>query len=750
MLADYGADVVWIEPPGGDPCRTHDPAAISVFNRGKRSVVVDLKISGDRERVLELADRAEVFVETWAPGTAERLGLGYDVLHARKPDLLYLSISGFGEDGRDANQPGYEAIVQALTGGMAEQPGHREGPIYVGWPFATLGAAYLGVIGVLASLYRRDQDGAGRHISTSLVDGALAYHSMMWGESDESVAVAEQHGGLQAHQRVGTTRHLSRAFECSDGEFFGMNSGALGAFGRAVRVLGLDDRIPVTTESGLDLGVPITSEQQAIILNEVPEIMRTKPRDEWVKLFLEADVGVAEILRPTEAFDTPQIIHNEMIVEVDDPVLGGIQQVGIGAKLSRTPGEVRGPAPVVGQHTEAVWADAAGWPLPERARTAHTLNTKPLLDGVRIVDFGAYIAGPYTSRLLADLGADVIKVEPVYGDPVRGVERCFYTANANKRALAMDLKDPELAKAIERLLQRADVVTHNQRPGAAERLGLGYDQVCQVNPATVYLYAPGWGSSGPAARRQSFAPLVSGFVGVAFESGGRFNAPMSPIGNEDPGNALLGAMGVMLALVERLRSGEGQYVENPQLNSAMGHVAHVVRSLDGTVIGAGRLDPVQLGFGPFERLYKTADGWVTVVAYAEIEQAALLSALGVKRIDDPDTQADIITSAMGEQKTAEVLAHLQAVGVAAAEPVGRNMHNLMNDLEQRRTGRVIELPHPTKGNIREIDVLLRVTGSERVAHRLAPEVGEHSTEILLELGYSPQEIDALRDRKAVR
>jgi crotonobetainyl-CoA:carnitine CoA-transferase CaiB-like acyl-CoA transferase len=746
MLADYGADVVWVEPPGGDPCRGHEPWAVSVFDRGKRSVVADLKIAADRERVLQLADRADLFVESWAPRTAKRLGVGYDVLHARNPGLVYLSISGFGEDGRDADQPGYEAIVQALTGGMAEQAGHREGPIFVGWPFATLGAAYLGVIGVLAALYRREQDGFGRHISTSLVDGALAYHSMMWGESDESVGA----GGLPPHLRVATTRHLSRAFECSDGEYFGMNSGALGAFGRAITVLGLQDRIPATSETGLDLGVPITPEQQSIIVNEVPKIMKTRPRDEWVKLFLDADVGVAEIFRPTEAFDTPQIIYNHMIVEVDDPVLGPIQQVGIGAKLSRTPGEVAAAAPLVGQHTDAVWADQAGWPLPERAARPSVPDTGPLLDGVNIVDFGAYIAGPYTSRLLADLGADVVKVEPIYGDPVRGVERCFYTANANKRALAIDLKDPELAEAIESLLRRADVVTHNQRPGAAERLGLGYEQVRQVNPAAVYLYAPGWGSSGPAARRQSFAPLVSGYVGAAYESGGRFNAPMFPIGNEDPGNALLGAMGAMLALVERTRSGEGQYVENTQLNSAMGHMAHIVRSLDGTVIGADRLDPVQLGLGPFERLYQTADGWVCVVAYDETERAAMLSVLAVDRIDDDDSQADAIMVAMALRTTGEVIAQLGEVGVAVAEPIGRNMHNLMNDPEQRRIGRVAERPHPTKGNIREIDVLLRVTDAQRVDHRLAPEVGEHTTEILLDLGYSPEQIEAMRDRKAIR
>ena len=106
LLADYGADVVWIEPPGGDPCRVHEPAAMSVFNRGKRSVELDLEAPAALDRLLQLADRADVFVESWAPGGADRLGVGFDVLHARNPGLVYVSISGFGEDGRDAGLPG--------------------------------------------------------------------------------------------------------------------------------------------------------------------------------------------------------------------------------------------------------------------------------------------------------------------------------------------------------------------------------------------------------------------------------------------------------------------------------------------------------------------------------------------------------------------------------------------------------------------------------------------------------------------
>ncbi len=189
LLADYGADVVWIEPPAGDPLRACAPEHASYVDRGKRSVALDLADPAAREHVLELADRADVFVESWRPGVAERRGLGYAVLHARNPRLVYISISGFGEDG-PTDLPGDEALVQALLGGMSDQVAHREGPVYLGFPFAAIGAATLAVIGALAALRRAREDGHGRHVHTSLLDGALAYNSMLWGESDASPARA--------------------------------------------------------------------------------------------------------------------------------------------------------------------------------------------------------------------------------------------------------------------------------------------------------------------------------------------------------------------------------------------------------------------------------------------------------------------------------------------------------------------------------------------------------------------------------
>jgi crotonobetainyl-CoA:carnitine CoA-transferase CaiB-like acyl-CoA transferase len=346
-----------------------------------------------------------------------------------------------------------------------------------------------------------------------------------------------------------------------------------------------------------------------------------------------------------------------------------------------------------------------------------------------------------------------VKLEPVLGDPLRGIERPFASAQAGKRSIAANLKDPDLGPAVRGLLAWADVVHHNQRPGAAERLGLGADSAHAVNPELIYLYAPGWGSTGPDMMRQSFAPMMSGYAGIGFECGGEYNPPIWPSGNEDPGNGLLGAVAVLMALHHRQRGGGGQVVENPQLNATLAHMAHAVRTVDGTVVGAHRLDPLQLGVGAFERLYETADGWVCIVAFSPEQQAALGAVAGVDVVSgdcDDYTLGLRIAEALSTRKAEELLDELTAAGVPAAIPVGHQMSAFLRDLEPRRLGRVAEVHHPEKGAVRELAHLLRVSDTATVPHRLAPALGEHTDVLLHELGYDTRQIEALRARGVIR
>ncbi len=391
----------------------------------------------------------------------------------------------------------------------------------------------------------------------------------------------------------------------------GVHTGAVGAFNRFLELLGLGDRI-APSAGGLDLTVFATAAEQHVLNEVVPEIFLSKTRDEWESALLGADIAVMAALEPGEVFDEPQPRHNGVIITVDDPELGLVEQVGPALRFGDGGPAGAGPAragpPSAGQHNgpEIFPAAPSPWLRPLAARP----DRRPLLAGVRVIDLGAYYAGPYSSRLLADFGADVVKVEPLPGDPLRGNDTVFNSAQAGKRALAVDLKTPAGRNALTGLVARADVVHHNMRPGAAERLGVGYADTRTVNPRLVYLHAPGWGVDGPYAYRQSFAPLLSAYVGAGFEVAGQFNPPLHPAGNEDSANGLLGAIGILIGLVQREVTGTGQFVANPQLHAALASVAHIVRTKDGgEVLGAGRLDPLALGACALDRLYPTADGW---------------------------------------------------------------------------------------------------------------------------------------------
>jgi crotonobetainyl-CoA:carnitine CoA-transferase CaiB-like acyl-CoA transferase len=749
MLADYGADVLWVEPPGGDPFRDVLRTEYAVFNRGKRSVEWDLKSASGRAELLGQLAGADLLVTSWRPGVAERLGLGWPELHTACPHLVHTSITGFGEDGLFADLPGHEAIVASYVGVTAEQSGLRPAPIYEGLPFASIGAAYLATIGSLAALYRRGRDGKGRMVQTSLVDGALAYLGMVWGDSDDANAAPPL--------IPGRVRLISRSFRCADDEYIGVHTGAVGAFGRLIRELGLGDRIPVA-EDGSDMAMSLDDDQRKIVLEEIPAIFETQTRDTWLKRLHAADVCAIPELHAGEVFDEPQARHNAMVLTVTDPELGEIEQVAPPIRFRGLDFRPAVGAPTAGQHQDEVVR-----PEPVSKEISDTGDDQPLLAGVHVLDAGAYYAGPFSSRLLADLGADVLKLETTLGDQLRGLQRPYRSASAGKRAISLNLKDPELERARTALIEWADVLTHNMRPGAAERVGLGYDQVHALNPGTVYLYAPGWGSTGPDAKRQSFAPMMSGYCGIGYEVGGEYNPPMWPLGNEDPGNGLIGAVGVLMALLHRDRHDVGTYVENPQLNATMTHAAHVVRTADGTTLGAQRLDPLQTGVGPLDRLYETRDGWLCVVALSDDEIKRLEATIGLTILDNPGFSthamrmensyqlADMLSDMFSGRDTKEWVDLLTRGGVAAVipktEPNNKGFHR---DPVNQRIGRIAEVVDDNGVLTRESAHMVRISDTVLPPHRLACSLGADTDNVLLDIGYTADQIADLRDRKSVR
>jgi crotonobetainyl-CoA:carnitine CoA-transferase CaiB-like acyl-CoA transferase len=754
LLADYGADVVWVEPPGGAPRRAELGVQYAVFNRGKRSVELDITCAGpQRDRLLATAD---ILVDSWAPA-AIPAGMSFPELHAQYPALVMCSITGFGSDGPYRDVASRESLVHALIGTMGEQVGHRDGPIYEGLPFASIGAGYLGALGVLAALCGRARDGIGRHVETSLYDGAYVYLAMMWGDTDtgkQNTSHTEN-----SFMPAGSSRLITGSFRCADDEYIGIHTGAVGAFGRLMRVLGLDDRIP-SDVNGLDMGIPLTADEQSILHGSIHDIFASKPRADWVSALIEADVCGIPALRPTEVFDEPQTRHNGMVVTVDDPDIGSVEQVAPPARFGDIRDEVScAPAPQIGEHTETVMSDWAAEPRVRPWVGSGSPDQRPPLAGVKILDLGAMYAGPCASRHLADLGAEVIKLEPVLGDGMRGLPSIFRNCQAGKRSLAVDLKNTELAAVRDKLSRWADIVHHNMRPGAAERMGMGHAQVRAVNESVIYGYAPGWGSDGPYARHQSFEPMLSGYVGAEFEVAGQYNSPVYPLGNADPGNGLIGAIAMLMALLHRRRTGEGTYFENPQLNATMTHMSHIVRRTDGTVLGAEKLDPLQCGISAFDRLYETSDGWICVSAESDVEVHGLEKVTACDLTTDCSTAEERqerdyelsmeLSAVFAGRSTAEWLGDLEVAGVPAAVPKPFNNRTFMRDPENVRTRRVAVISDAVEGRIWEPDQYLRISDCEIPPHRLAPRLGQHTVEILTWLDVDPGRIGELRDEGAI-
>ncbi|ODU07719.1 MAG: hypothetical protein ABS81_00605 [Pseudonocardia sp. SCN 72-86] len=758
LLADYGADVITVEPREGDARRRY-PAEFAASHRGKRSIALDLDT--DRAVVHDLVRSVDVVVESFGPGGADDRGLGFADLLLLNPAIVLCSITGGGTEGAYAGLPAHEGLVNAAVGTMAEQLGHREGPIWMGLPIATVGAAYLATIATLAALYRRAADGQPRHVETSLLDGALAGMSMYWGDA-ESDPQAHREGTIAIRSTGGPTtgRLVAGAFRCSDGRYIGIATSAVGAFGRLMGVLGLADAFPPDT-SGREMFVPITPEQRRVILEDVPAAFLTDTCEVWEKRLVEADVCGIPWLPPTEVFDDPQVRWNGGIVTVDDPELGPIEQAGRQVTFNGHKHLPVDPAPRFDQQAEEIRGELAR-PRVEFLVGKGAVDDRALLADLKILDVGAYLAGPYSSRLLADLGAVVVKVETPQGDPLRGVPRMFRAAQANKRSAAVDLKDPRSRDMLTHLVTWADAVHHNMRPGVAERLGVDDASLRAIRPDLVYGYAPGWGSSGPSARRQSLEPHQSGHCGCSHEVAGQYNEPLYSICNSDAGNGMLGAVAMLTALLARERTGQGQSYENSHIGASLMIVSHIARMVGGEMVGGARLDVMQFGVGPLERLYETADGWICLVAVTDAEIDAVARAFGVDIREDArfatwdgraaqaDELADILGAAVSRMRTADIISVASREGAPIVEPVPFNNITFMRDPANLETGRVSDSFQATYGRVREVAHLVRTPGLTRVPHRVAPLVGEHTVATLRNAGYTEDRIAGLlRDGTAV-
>jgi len=353
LLADLGADVIKVEPPAGDSTRTMpgavstDSPSFNAVNRGKRSIVINLKTREGVEALTRLTRSADILVENFRPGVMTALGLDYARLAALNPRLIYASISGYGQTGPMKNKGGFDLVAQGVSGIMSVTGEPGGPPMKAGIPLTDLGAALFAAVGILAALEYRHRTGQGQQVDTSLLDAGVGL----------SVWEATQFfSGRGLPERLGSAHRMSapyQAFRCADG-FITIGGANDRSFRRLCEVLDHPEWADAP-EYKTD-GDRIRNREE--LADRIESITRHRPRDHWLALFDDNGIPCGPINDYAHVFQDPQVLARELVVDVEHPTLGPIKTLGSPIKLSATPPDASRRAPLLGEHTHEVLIEA--------------------------------------------------------------------------------------------------------------------------------------------------------------------------------------------------------------------------------------------------------------------------------------------------------------------------------------------------------------------------------------------------------
>lgn len=781
VLTDHGADTIKVEPPGGDPGR--GLPAFQTWNRGKKSVVLDLKSPEGRRSAAGLIRSADVVIVSYRPGVPERLGIGYPQVREINPRAVYAAITGFGEDGPYRDLKGYEALVAAKSGRMMifERIADRPGPAFVALPSASFSAAMLAIQGIMAALHRRRQIGEGQKVDVSLFRALMPFDQSMWIRpqlEQHEVSEAREEKGIyyarQVHRpnfRVPRPNHLTAVTR--DGVWL--------QFGNTV------DHLCVAQMQALDLvhlygeerfarlPAVFTEDDAEVLWEIVLERVRSRPYAEWRRILDEyKDVVVEELRWPLGAIQHRQVEHNQDIVEV--PGLDGGMTLQPGPLVKRPSGARRsfGPAPAPGQHTVEVLgtADDQALGVAGAAATAEPDAAGPLA-GITMLDFTAFLAGPFAGTVLANMGARVIKVEPLGGDPSRYMVGGLlpFTTTPGKHSIAVDVKRPEGRQIVHDLIRKADLLLHNYRPGVPERLGIDYETCRRLNSRIVYVNAFAYGAGGPDRDRPAFYTTAGAIAGNTLRQvgGGRgmldvdgldldaikhkaWRIARATEGNPDIHGALAAATALMLGLHARDATGEGVELETTLVRS------NLWANSDELIAYDSRPEPRMAdaglyGLGPLYRLYRAAEGWVFLACVRRDEWEAFCEAVGRRDLRtcwegawDVEARAQGLAAELQgvfeARSAAEWEGLLAPAGVPLVAVATRDPGRVLLEEGVIRETHMARVESQEYGSYLRQGALQTFSLDGQTLGSVEP-VGGHTRDILLELGRRPEEVDRL-------
>ena len=778
LFADFGADVVKVEPPGaGDPARTDgpfpdgrpDPECSGLFlylNTNKRGVQLDLEGGAGRASLERLLAGADLLITNLPRPRLTRAGLEPGALRDRHPGLIVTTITPFGLDGPYAGYLGDELVTYAMGGLAYASPGvpdvvddpEAEPPLHPHTYVADTIGGLVAAVASMVAVFGRGGGGEGAHVDVSQ---QAAVTSM-----EQRDLTAWSYGGMVIGRMPTSIARMPNYYlPCRDG-YVALAAPWDHQWTRLVKMMGH----PEWALSELfcdDAGRTAYWDALKLLLTEWT--MRHDGR-EIVRLADEAGLPFFAYYSIAEMAESEHVRARGSLVA--QPAGGRtLRMPGAPLAMHGTPWTIRRPAPRLGEHTAEVLAEPEGGPAVPAGRAA----ARPLpLAGVRVLDFGQVIAMPFGSQWLAWLGAEVLLVESVKHMTARvtppyvgGVAHHdnsghFNLLNGSKKSLRIDMGTPEGLALIKRLVPLCDVMIDNFKTGVLEKLGLGPEVVRGLHPDIVQLSFGAFGRSGPMRTQGGLHSAVNLFSGVAEVTGYAGGMPRILGGVlPDPIAGSYAVFGALAALRHRRRGGGGQYIDGAMFEGMISLIPQAV--IDVTMNGRA---PARIGNRDHRKvphnLYRAAgdDEWVAIsvdpgvsdTGGPDAQWRALCAVLGLEA-GDPlfstpearranedalDARISAWTRERTPQRTTELL---QAAGVTAG-PVLRP-DQLHEDPQLRSRGFLVETEHPTGGRRRHPGIPWRASGLDP-AYRAAPLLGEHTREVLTGLlGISAAEYDAL-------
>jgi crotonobetainyl-CoA:carnitine CoA-transferase CaiB-like acyl-CoA transferase len=779
ILADLGADVIQVEPPGGSPARRLGPFAGDVpdpersltwwaYARGKRSIVLDPAASADRELLRQLIAGADFLVESFVPGRFAELGFDRAALEALNPGLVHVSITPFGQDGPKADWLATD-LVSVAAAGLAHLNGESERPpVRCSVPQAHAHAAADAAVGALIAHFERKRSGRGQHVDVSEQQSLTL--ATMFRSLDTPLSEASARriaGGVYIAGAFVRTRYpvrdgfvvLGPAFLPSTGHFM-----------KRLLTWALEEGFGDAAASDIDWN----SFALRMIVGELPadayvatdrtleSFFATKTKAELLEAACKRKLLLAPILDVGEIADSPQLRERGFATELEMPgVPDRVRFPGPFARFERTPIRCERPPPRLGEHAAELRAEAARPPAPVDA--GGDGQDAPLA-GVKILDLFWVLAGPGATRMLADYGAEVVHVESLarpdtlrvippyqFNNPHMEGAGAFQCANANKLGLTLDLASDEGREIALELVRWADVVTESFAPGVIDRYGLGWETLRGLKPELVMVSSCLLGQTGPWRDLTGFGNLaasVTGFQPLASWPG---RPPAGPYGAyTDFIGVRYNAACILAALEHRQRTGEGQYIDQAQAEAALHFLAPAY--LDYTVNGrvpdsVGNADPHLHPHGVFPCAGE--EQWVAIAVRDDSDLRALCEEIGRPDLEARRAERALVDDALAAwtrtRDAGEVAERLQARGVPAHAVLDTPGVYACPQLQHR--GHYLEIAHEIYQTTTIESSRLRLSRSQARVPESALHFGRDNREVLESiLGYSPERIAELAAR----